>query len=90
MLKYLRTLIKTLFTKNPSFISSQEGHQNLMLQLAPNMGPFELIKDKRTCFVRYKGAEILKKAIVAALFVYPKFVDYQIKFARRNYDSLQS
>ena len=86
MLKYLRTLIKTLFTKNPSFISSQEGHQNLTLQLAPNVGPTELIKDKRTSFVKYKGAEILRKAIVAALFIYPKFVDYQMKFVRRDHD----
>ena len=79
-----------MFTKNPSFVSSQEGHQNLTLQLAPNVGPSELIKDKRTCFVKYKGAEILREAIVAALFVYPKFVDCRMKFVRRDHDLLQS
>ena len=82
MLKYLRTLIKALYTKNPSFISSQEGHKNSMLHLAPNVGPSELIQDNRTFLIEYKKAEILGKAILAALFVYPKFVDYQMKFVR--------
>ena len=82
-------LIKTLFTNYPSFVSSQEGHQKLTLQLVPNVGPSELIKDKGTSFVEYKEAEILRKAIVAALFVYPKFVDYQMKFMRSDSSLLQ-
>ena len=54
-----------------------------MLHLAPNVGPSELIKDKRASSVEYKEAEILRKAIIAALYVYPKFIDYQMKFAQK-------
>ena len=66
----------------PCFASYLEGHSNPVTQtqmgvpiLVPNMGPSELSQDNRTSLVEYKGAQKLNKAILAALFVYPKLVD---------------
>lgn len=62
-----------------------EGQSNPITQqgvtiLVPNVGPSKLAQGSRTSSVEYTGAENLRKASLGALFVHPKFVDYQTKF----------
>ena len=76
-----------MLLKYPHFASYLEGHGNLVTwtkkgvtSLAPNVGPSNLAKDNRASVANYKGAEKLRKAILAAIFVYMKFIEYQRKF----------